>query len=457
MGAEKTATEAAPAPRRRHPLLAPAILAISALVLVAKIALLLHIHATNPEAFLSNDSESYIVTATELVTLGSFTQHGVPEALRTPGYPIYLAPFVMAFGERFQLFALLGQIVLGFVVAYIVYEMASLAFGSAQVATAAYVVVLLEPTLTRHQYLIMTEIVFLVCLMGGLYFLVRFQTRPALAPLILGAVLITASAFVRPVSVYVNYLLLAFCAVHMLGRRNWILLAAAVVLASLHFGAIGAWAERNHREAGIDMFSTGGAIYAFEVIGPHIVAGREGRPVQEVQREFAQRLEGMGEIERTRYSLREGRQIILDAPLQAARVWIKGAAYGLLGPGTGQWANILRLGRPGTDAYHEAYSRGFLDLAAFLAREKPTYLVFSIAGAAWLVVFYLTALAAIVRRPFDPPTVMLLLAALYFLAVSSAPQAYSRFRVPYTPLVAMWSAYGMCWFWRLARRRGQES
>lgn len=69
------------------------------LALGVKVALLLVLVQAHPEALVSHDTPSYVEPARSLLESFSFSADGRPEILRTPGYPLFLVPFLALFGD----------------------------------------------------------------------------------------------------------------------------------------------------------------------------------------------------------------------------------------------------------------------------------------------------------------------------------------------------------------------
>src|SRR5882762_1528286 len=90
-----------------------------AIALVGRVSLLA-VTWRDPASALDLDSRSYLDTAASLAVEGSFETNGLPEFLRTPGYPGFLAVCRWA-GPSGYAFAQIVQVLLDLLLVYLVY------------------------------------------------------------------------------------------------------------------------------------------------------------------------------------------------------------------------------------------------------------------------------------------------------------------------------------------------
>jgi hypothetical protein len=125
----------------------------------------------------------------------------------------------------------------------------------------------------------------------------------------------------------------------------------------------------------------------------------------------------------SRAELRVGVSILAEHPLGAFKDWSKGEARLLLGPARTETATLLT-GR-------ETVDRGWLR-ALVIVDQLITIAILLAAGAGLLL---------LLLRRLDPAALWLLVcAAAYLVVVSGGHEAYSRFRVPVTPLLVVLGA-----------------
>jgi hypothetical protein len=118
-----------------------------------------------------------------------------------------------------------------------------------------------------------------------------------------------------------------------------------------------------------------------------------------------------------------GLAIIADHPVGALKSWARGEAKLLLGPGKQETALLLT----GNQSVRGPALHGLVLVAQLIT------IVIVLAGALGL-------LGLVTGRIRIPELWLLAAAAVYLVVVSGGPEAYSRFRVPVTPLLVVLGA-----------------
>jgi 4-amino-4-deoxy-L-arabinose transferase-like glycosyltransferase len=102
--------------------------------LFVKIVFMVSVAVSDPSRFLTSDTESYHASARALLHAGSFSlspaQPDLPQVIRTPGYPVFVAAIYGLLGESYPN-VILMQIILGTVTTVLVYSIADRFWGSA--------------------------------------------------------------------------------------------------------------------------------------------------------------------------------------------------------------------------------------------------------------------------------------------------------------------------------------
>ncbi|HYL59080.1 MAG TPA: hypothetical protein VEU51_09425 [Candidatus Acidoferrales bacterium] len=180
----------------------------------------------------------------------------VPEVMRTPGYPLFLLPFL----EHYRL-AILAQAALGAFVCVCVAKFSTRRGDSLVGILAAAFVAVDVPTILNSKELI-TEALFqavltpavLIALDGGA---------------IVGGAMLGLATLVRPVGeVLVPLIALPFCA-----TGNWRRAALALMLPLL---IVACWAIRNDRVAGVLALTVEGPMNLYLYTAPAVVARHDG-------------------------------------------------------------------------------------------------------------------------------------------------------------------------------------
>ena len=162
---------------------------------------------TNPKMYLTPDSPAYLRLAENLLTHHQFSTSRLPplepDTIRTPGYPLFLIPFVSGENSKILLIvwtqALLGALTAGFLflVGFILWQKMVAATFTGFAMGFDYVIIL-------YSSFIMTEPLYLLLFVLSLLFFARFLINPSTYKmnLALAAFFSGLCTLVRPVSLY---------------------------------------------------------------------------------------------------------------------------------------------------------------------------------------------------------------------------------------------------------------
>ena len=188
---------------RHRDLLAVFTVALLARLLVPVIATAVHdvgnlLHA-------NADSLQYLGLA-ESLTGSHFMRNGVPEILRTPGYPLFVALGVWLgypIGLTIFLQVILGS--LAGVIVYVLAEHVTASLGhrdSRRVALLAGLFYALDPLSIVYSSFVLSETLFTTLLLAHLLILLRYFQTGSMRHVVIAGALVVAAAFVRPVALY---------------------------------------------------------------------------------------------------------------------------------------------------------------------------------------------------------------------------------------------------------------
>ena len=163
----------------------------------------------------TGDTRSYIEPATSLLKQGEFSDHGVPELIRTPGYPILLTLGIALGHVELITFAL--QTLLSLVTVAMVYQLTRSFTGSRPAAVYAGLFLAVEPLSLIYTSYLMAETLFTCLLVLMVAALANYDRRRAWAPLVAAGLLLAAASLVRPVTYYLPPLI----ALALAGRGFW--------------------------------------------------------------------------------------------------------------------------------------------------------------------------------------------------------------------------------------------
>jgi 4-amino-4-deoxy-L-arabinose transferase-like glycosyltransferase len=416
-----------------------------------------YVVGADPAVLLKDDAGSYHDSARALLETGTFSISPLPpllpQTLRTPGYPSFLAAVYAVFGER-PAAALLVQILLSVATLALVYVLVRALWGGRVALLAAALLALDVPSI-RFSLLPLTETLFtllLVAALGcGVALLTRRDQRRRWA-LGLGLAL-AACAFVRPAAYYLVVPVALGVLVHA-RRSGWGTRESAWTLALLvipYAAAVGGWQMRNQRVSGSTAFSQLDGTVLLLYRGAAVVARRDGIGFDEAQRRLAAAYAaGPRDPHTTRDNQRwkaAGIELIRENPGIYARVVAAGIVRPLLEPAglalsrpdppapePGWREESSRLG-PWAAARARIARRGALHTASF-ALDVLLVLVTLLAAA-----YALARLAA--ERRFSVVDAFLMGVVLYVLLIHAGATSGVRTRVPLQPVLALYAARGL--------------
>jgi 4-amino-4-deoxy-L-arabinose transferase-like glycosyltransferase len=401
-----------------------------AVVVLAALAARLAVFAAGSargETVMASDSYGYEQLARSLLQAGRFAEpDGSAHTRRTPGFPLLIAAVYAAAGEDPGLVVLIGILLAGATAG--VAALTAERLAGPRAGLAAGLLVALDCASIAGSQRLLTEVPFTALLTASAIAAASAASRPrAAATAWLGA-LLACAALIRPIGlplVFVAAAWVAFLArARRLGPRDGVRLAAALLAPWLVI--VGGWQVHNARHAGTWAASDGPAKYLLLSRGADVLAQRDGTSYREAR-------EGL-EAEIGEASRREGRRpesLYLGAAVSLI------ARHPLLFLWTQvRWLPELLLGT-GAIGIEERTGLGPGWGTALRA-----------ASIAHLLLLYAAVLAGLRRAWTDDLPRRLALAylaaaSLALVFMSTGPRAYSRFRMPVVPLLAVCAGYGL--------------
>jgi hypothetical protein len=380
--------------------------------------------------FYTPDSASYVVPAGNMLAGKGFVDStGYPETERTPGYSLFILPFLWR-GVDLKYLVIFQHLLR----ALIVLATSAFAFRvtkSRIVALLTGVLLCLDLPFLEAANSVMTEMLFTTILAVVLWLLwtdSERQDKPG-SRCFASGFLAGASVLIRPVSI----LFLVPGALYLLTTRGGFKLRAALVFC-LAFACLPlVWAARNRSETGDFTVTTISAVNmllyraagALAINDPGDFGGNLEKRQAQLQTQACDdisRLHGadcsqVRMPEKAQYYSQLGERIILTHPVAYAKLALRGDAMMIFG------GNLTRF-RQMTDTGPR------IGMALLLAYSVP---VFGLSIVALLTLWKRN------RRLFT----LVFGVGLYFLVVSGGAEAYSRFRVPIVPLYALAAAMGL--------------
>jgi hypothetical protein len=404
-------------------------------------------------ALFQPDTASYLRPGRALLFHARFVTGGLPELVRTPGYPLFLALFSLPGPAA----AALAQIALSVFSVYLVWRIARSVCGYERTALAAAWLFACEPLSIVYASLLLSESLFLALFLLSLERMAAFLRARRLRLLAAAGLALAAAAYVRPVAYYLPFALAAglFAAlVRTPGPRPGLFWKAPAVLLLASMPWLVAWQARNFVQTGFAGFSSVQPQDLYYFSAAQVTARLEHKSLAEVDDElgynseahFLARHPGAAawtEAQRLAFMRSSAAHILLAHPALFLRIHVQGMLRTAFNPGAAPLFSLL--GAPLDPAtFVREQDEGPLRAAWSVARQAPFRAAVLAAFAAVLLAFYLLALLGALSRRVPPiPLFLLLGLALYFAALSGGAIGEARFRLPIMPELCILAAAGL--------------
>jgi len=432
----------------------------------ATILVLAGIATADPRVHHSPDTKAYVALAEELHASARFQRGGEPEIVRTPGYPLLLLPGI-ALG-KLEATTVALQIVLSCLTVYLVYRICLALFGRTAVALLGAALYALEPLSIIYSSILLTETLFTFTTALFLYCLVGYLKGGGPLGLVVAAVALAASAYVRPVSYFLPLVvglgLLVRAAFTRPIRRR--LFVHAGVFFAVAMGLVAAWQVRNAALTGYGGFSAIADANLYFYQAASVLAADEDSSYYEMQKRMGYRDEEVylrehpeqanwTRAQRYRHMGRKGREILIRHPMTYAKIHVKGMARALLDPGAFEYLKLFKAYPQSGGLLGVVVDKGVVSAARTLYDEQPRVFWSNLGLGVVLGVYLLFGAISLFFRSVRKHTgaVACALVALYFLVLSGGPHALGRFRHPIMPVICILAAAGMAGLTRRFRRK----
>ncbi len=430
---------------------------------VVRLALMSLLIARRGVASISQaDTISYLEPGRNLLLHGRFIADGVPDLVRTPGYPLFLAISSLAGLPA----AAVVNIILSVFSVILVWRLGRAVFGDPRIALGAAWIFAFEPVSIAFSVILFSETLFLTLFLLSMERLAVFLRERRLIVLMMAGLWLAAATLVRPVTYYLPIALTLglFLALARVPGLRW--KAPAVLLISV-LPWLAAWQIRNWVETGYGGFSSIAEINLYFNDAGAVRAHLEHHSWSDARHELGYvdfndqsrgqvylyqpylalhpEQSGWSQTQRIAFIHSEAIRIIREHYGIYLRSCLAALFKVLFEPGAGFFDHLLN---PDV-AKHTAgliLGRGFVRGGILLARTYPWIAVEKAALEIVLLGLYVFAVRGVFRSGMRNVCVWLLLGtSLYFFAVSAAaagPVADSRLRLPVMPVVCIFAAAG---------------
>lgn len=390
---------------------------------MATVINLLYFYFSNGDYFYP-DSITYLTPARNLLHgLGYVTEPGIFETMRTPGYPLFLLPFLALSSSVVPI--VIAQHLMNAALTVGTYLLGLRVTGRRRVAIVAGIIVALDTPSIHHANRVLSEALFTMLLFVVFVLALRLMRSATLQLAVTTGILAGALALVRPVAI-VYFAIVAICVARPIRAVIALLLCGAVM-------PLG-WAARNKVQTHVFTLSTVSGInmlqhraaaalaifddYEF----PSALADRQDEVMEaandEIQRH--EHVQDAGDLDPAvvaRYYGQIGRRIALQHPLGLTLVMMRGVLINLFDSNWGAMSDVSRIP----------------ESIVQLALNAWTAATIAFACVGLFVLFR-------IDRRF---TILLLATIAYFVIISAGSEAEARFRVPVMPLIAIAAATGL--------------
>lgn len=422
--------------------------------------------------FYGGDTPSYLVPANELLRTGRFTTGGFPELFRAPGFSLLLIPGLVL--NRLELVMVGMQIVFSCLTVYLVFKIALIVFKSEKIATACAFLYALEPLSIVYPGKILTETSFTFLLMVLLYCFLVYVEERSLKWLIAAAIVLTISAYVRPIAYYLPFLLSLILVGLAIARPNKkTILIHALMFFSISMGLIYLWNIRNKIVAGYSGFSSVAEVNLYFWHAAAVLVAKNGTYLLEQQGMLREQLlkalpaaafEGnifhicacapdYASLTVLNYMRETAKEIIFSNFFIYFKLRLNGMINLLFNSTPWPYLTLLNVYKIGgfthivvpyeTEFYQNGWVAGML---YYLTKTPP------IVSITWLIlqinlfVYWLLAFIAVPSKFFvkNTPALILLTVASYFVIITGGPEgSSSRYRHPLMPIICIVAGYGL--------------
>lgn len=428
-----------------------------------RLALLVVTLARNgTSALLQLDSATYLEPGRNLLLHGSFVVDGVPDLLRTPGYPLFLAITSLAG----MTVAAVANVILSVFSVFLVWRLGLVVSGDGRVALGAAWIFALEPMSVVHSVCLASDTLFLTFYLLSMERLAMFFRVRRLPVLVAAGLWLAAATFVRPVSYYLPVALAIGLFVVLAREQYDIRWKAPVLLLISVLPWLAAWQIRNRIETGYSGFSSISDVNLYFLTSAEVTARAENRSWLEVREElgylggkdYKQRAylyqpylarnpeqAGWSQGQRLAFMHSEAIRVIRANYRVYIRCCILTPLFKtIFNPGAGNFDSLVHL--EGDKLTTNIVDEGPVSSAISIAKAHPWVATEKVAFEVVLLGLYLFAAGGVFLGSIHKSCLWLLLGtSLYFLAVTGVgggPGADARYRLPIMPAVCILAAAG---------------
>ncbi|MCK4333721.1 glycosyltransferase family 39 protein [candidate division WOR-3 bacterium] len=379
-----------------------------------------------------------------------------PNSTMVPGYPLFIAGIYAVFGQSPYAVVIIQAILSLALIAGLMW--CGIRQFSKKAGIIAGILLLLNLCLAFYSTQIMTDILFLVFLLPGLWLVLRlFEGRRPVYSGLGAGLLLGLGALTRPIGLYFPLILAFLFFIKPFGKPGRSRLFGYGALLLVCIAVVSPWFIRNRVVFGHFFFSTVQSFNLSHIHAAPIKASIEGKTVYEAEADleraaFARYGEPCNEAEGFIFTGREAVRYILKHPGRYTVLYAAGVAKTLLPLGFAEFLLFYASPEQGirnlTPPVQKAILKGDVGEALrviWQERIAPTGWVFVVyvLGLLFNIFIIVLAIKGFVKKSFKVSfNLLAFLTALYFLGVTG-PAGQPRHFLPLLPLAALLAAHGL--------------
>jgi 4-amino-4-deoxy-L-arabinose transferase-like glycosyltransferase len=412
---------------------------------------------------LQSDALGYHQLATTLLENQRFaySSTGLPDDLRTPIYPLFIAVIYALFGHT-PWIVLTAQIILDTISCFLLLASLSRLFNR-RVAIIAATLYAFDPFLILYSSTtLLSDTLFVFFLILAFWFFSLSRHTEILKKTILyyglSSLSLGLATLTRPISQFIILLFVGF-----LILQYWKLPKIAIttsIVSLLIFGlTLFPWLMRNYQTFGFFSLSTSDSynLLVLDVVPMEMTSRQEdfSTVMTSLMAESEKMMEADGlhskdlnEFQKGQYWRKLAIRYISADPAAFGKVYLLGIAHTLFNLDTTNYANIFKLPAVGFEI--RAYPNLFDLVKAYLEIKGPREIIIGGTIALYLLFTYLctvTGLFVSWRKNYDRPSLLLaLLLAAYFIVITG-PAGLARFKLPSIPFYFVFAGIGLSYLY----------
>jgi 4-amino-4-deoxy-L-arabinose transferase-like glycosyltransferase len=405
--------------------------------------------------FTQPDTASYVDYAKEILLKGLFFHNSDLTTIRTPGYPVFLIPGLLL--NHLELYTISMQILLGMVTVCLVYRLTLRLFNNTKAANLSALIYAIDPISVIFCSQILTETLSTFLLFLSLYLLVDFIKKQLVWRLALSAILLSLSAFVRPVNLYISIVVTLYLVAYFIHiKKALVSLLPSFIFVLLSLFPCLIWQIHYIHNGEYNGFTATGDHNLYFNLSASTLAKINHIPFEEQQE-----LMGLhnfqlyfnthpGQVNWTQSQIyksmgQESIQILLTHISVYLPIHLKGIFLMLFGPGSIDFLKMVNLYPDQGGLINMINNYGLIYAIGFLAKNQTIAFSINLVETIFITILYSSLIVGWFKSIRIAPWIswLVFVVILYIVAISGGPQALSRYRHPLMPIFCVFSGQGI--------------